>query len=71
VTRIAWAGLMRVGMVSMGLRPDEFWALTPAEFLLMRGQGADTSGGLSRATLAALSSEFPDVNDEGGGDAPD
>ena len=26
-----WPGLMRAGICGLGLRPAEFWALTPAE----------------------------------------
>jgi len=31
VTRVAWPRLMRLGMVDLGLSPDAFWALTPAD----------------------------------------
>ncbi len=36
--RFDWPGLMRAGMRGLGLRPAEFWALTPAELRLMLGE---------------------------------
>jgi uncharacterized phage protein (TIGR02216 family) len=53
MTRIAWAGLMRVGMISLGLKPDEFWALTPGELALMLGEGSGVAP-VGRARLAEL-----------------
>ena len=50
---------MRAGMRGLGLRPAEFWALTPAELLLMLGEGAG-SVPLSRARLDELSRVYPD-----------
>ena len=58
-----WSGLMRLGLGRLGLRPAEFWALTPAELLLMLGRGelpAAQSGPLDAAGLAALAARFPD-----------
>ena len=54
-----WPALMRAGMRGLGLRPAEFWALTPAELLLMLGEGAG-SVPLSRARLDELSRAYPD-----------
>lgn len=58
-----WPLLMRTGMRGLGLRPAEFWALTPAEFALLVGE---TSGKLplDRAGLAALQARFPDLNED-------
>ena len=50
---------MRAGMRGLGLKPAEFWALTPAELLLMLGEGAG-SAPLSRARLEDLSRTYPD-----------
>ena len=50
---------MRAGMRGLGLRPAEFWALTPAALLLMLGEGAG-SVPLSRARLDELSRAYPD-----------
>lgn len=55
-----WPGLMRVGLRGLGLRPWEFWRLTPAELALMLGQGASASP-LTRARLEALSAQWPDA----------
>ncbi|MGY6409699.1 MAG: rcc01693 family protein [Alkalilacustris sp.] len=56
-----WPGLMRLGLGRLGLRPTEFWALTPAELLLMLGRGEPVRAGpLDAAGLAALAARFPD-----------
>lgn len=54
-----WPQLMRAGLRGLGLRPDEFWALTPAELSLMLGtdQGAAP---LNRARLDELLRAYPD-----------
>ena len=54
-----WAGLMRVGMRGLGLRPSEFWALTPAELALILGEAAGTPP-LTRARLDELVARWPD-----------
>lgn len=58
--KVCWAKLMRLGMVELRLTPEAFWALTPAELMLMSGAfaGAET---LSRGGFAELSALFPDV----------
>ena len=59
MTRIAWSGLMQLGLVQLRLRPAVFWDLTPAELMLMAG----LSGGrpaLTRAGLDGLVARFPD-----------
>lgn len=55
-----WHGLMRVGMRGLGLRPAEFWALTPAELALMLGveRGA---GIMTRSRLEEIAARFPDA----------
>jgi len=62
-----WAVLMKAGIAGLGLAPDEFWRLTPAELRLMLGQGAGTAP-MSRNGLEALLSAYPDRN-EGESDA--
>jgi uncharacterized phage protein (TIGR02216 family) len=54
-----WPGLMRAGLRGLGLRPAEFWALTPVELMLMLGREAGV-GALTRARLDALLQQFPD-----------
>lgn len=53
-----WAGLARAA-TAKGLRPKEFWALSPAELILILGGGAGAPA-LTRARLEALAAAFPD-----------
>lgn len=55
-----WPSLLRAGVQALGLRPAEFWALTPAELRLMLGEdrGARPMG---RARLEELIAAFPDA----------
>jgi len=62
-TPIDWPGLLRAGLRGLGLRPAEFWALTPAELRLMLGQGGGTAP-LGRTRLEDLLKAYPDT--EGG-----
>jgi uncharacterized phage protein (TIGR02216 family) len=64
--RFDWPALMAVGMRGLGLSPEVFWALTPAELAFLLGQ----EGGrlpMDRAGLEALAAQFPDTreNDDG------
>lgn len=54
-----WPALLRAGVRGLGLRPAEFWALTPAEFRLMMGIDAGRSP-MGRSALEALSQAYPD-----------
>lgn len=62
MTRIDWAGLMRLGLVELRLTPEVFWALTPAELLLIAGVAPERAP-LTRAGLATLLERFPDGAD--------
>lgn len=55
-----WPGLMRAGMQGLGLRPDQFWALSPAELALMLGVSAGPPA-MTRDRLADLAARFPDM----------
>lgn len=55
-----WPGLLRVGLVALGLKPDEFWRLTPAELFLMADADA-ASGRFDRTRLEDLIRQFPDT----------
>lgn len=62
MSQFDWPAIKRVAIGDMGLKPHEFWALTPAEFLIMSG----LSGGpkpMGRAGLSALLARFPDTPD--------
>lgn len=54
-----WSGLMRAGMHGLGLAPDRFWSLTPAELALMLGVDP-ASAPMTRSRLEALSRAWPD-----------
>jgi uncharacterized phage protein (TIGR02216 family) len=57
---IDWPGLMRAGLHGLGLRPDQFWRLTPAELRMMLGADAALPP-LTRARLDELAAAYPDV----------
>lgn len=50
---------MRAGLHGLRLKPDEFWALTPAELQLMLGSNPANAPMLSDG-LAALMAAYPD-----------
>ena len=52
-----WSGLMRAGMREAGLKPEEFWALTPGELALILGREGT---GMGRGRLEELAALFPD-----------
>jgi uncharacterized phage protein (TIGR02216 family) len=54
---------MRAGVQGLGLRPTEFWALTPMELRLMLGEGRGARP-MARAGLEALLAAFPDTQEE-------
>ena len=58
-----WPSLMQAGIRGLGLRPDEFWALTPVELRLMLGEDSGSKP-MGRARLDELMAAFPD-KDEG------
>jgi len=60
MTPLDWPGLMRAGLQGLRLRPADFWALTPAELMLMLGADAPARP-LDRAALETLARQFPDV----------
>lgn len=60
MTRIDWAGLMQVGLHSLGMQPDAFWRLTPMELRIKLGAQASAAP-LTRARLEDLARAFPDV----------
>ena len=57
-----WPGLMRAGLRHLGLKPAEFWALSPVELMLMLGlEGGPPAMG--RARLEELARSYPDTSD--------
>jgi uncharacterized phage protein (TIGR02216 family) len=57
--RFDWAALIRAGFQRLGLTPTQFWALTPAELLMLLGQDT-ASAPMNRRQLQALAERFPD-----------
>lgn len=51
--------MISAGIVGLGLKPHEFWALTPGELMLMLGVGKG-AGAMTRSGLETLSMAFPD-----------
>lgn len=58
-----WPALMAVGIRGLGLKPADFWALTPAELAFLLGHG-DGRLPMDRAGLDALAARFPDMEDQ-------
>ncbi len=54
-----WPALMRAGLVRLGLQPDVFWRLTPAELQMMLNPMPGEAP-LTRNRLDALLKAFPD-----------
>jgi len=59
MSRLDWRAMMRSGLHDLGLRPREFWALTPVELLLMLGLD-QREPALGRSRLEQLQAAFPD-----------
>jgi uncharacterized phage protein (TIGR02216 family) len=55
-----WPGLMRAGLRGLGLAPEAFWRLTPAELAILLGAEAG-AGPLTRSRLEELARRWPDV----------
>lgn len=60
MSRIDWARLIRLGVAEIGLRPAEFWDLTPAELMLIAGLDGRGRMVMTRSGLDALMARFPD-----------
>jgi uncharacterized phage protein (TIGR02216 family) len=54
--------MMRAGMCGLGIRPTEFWDLTPAELLLLLGLEDGGVRAFDRDNLAQLSALYPDTS---------
>lgn len=55
-----WPGLLRAGLRELRLTPAQFWALTPAELLIMLGRD-ERPGAMTRTGLDDLVRRFPDM----------
>ena len=63
--RLDFAAMMRAGICGLGLRPAEFWALTPAELLLGALSACLTAGIGNIASMRQVKLESVDVIVEG------
>ncbi len=59
-----WPAMMRIGLRELRLKPEEFWGLTPLEFLIITGLEGRKSAVMTRADLRALCATFPDIETE-------
>lgn len=61
--QIDWPHLMRLGLGTLRLTPEVFWAMTPVEFLAaLQGAGLiPTGGAMDRNVLETLMTAFPDM----------
>lgn len=51
---------MRIGMRDRGLLPCQFWALTPAELMLVLGRDGGGVVPMARLRLEELAAQWPD-----------
>ena len=58
-----WAVLRRAGIRTLGLKPSEFWGLTPLELAVMLGSGRGILP-MTSEKLKALAEAYPDVREE-------
>lgn len=59
MARFDWSALERAGLLGLGLKPSDFWSLTPRELTVMLGHDPGAAP-LDRARLMALSQAYPD-----------
>lgn len=55
-----WPDLIRAGLTYLRLPPEQFWALTPAELMVMMGRGGGAAP-MGRARLSDLLRAYPDA----------
>ena len=60
MSALDWPALLRLGLRDLRLRPRDFWAMTPAELMIMAGLEA-APGPLTRARLMELAARYPDT----------
>lgn len=60
MTDLDWDGMVLLGIGVLKLEPEVFWNLTPREFLLLAGAGAQQPTRFDRSTLTDLMARFPD-----------
>lgn len=60
---LAWAEMLQLGLGRLRLHPRQFWALTPAELMMMLGMSPG-QGALTRDGLSDLMARFPDTENK-------
>lgn len=65
MSALDWPGLLRAGLQDLRLRPEQFWALTPAELSLMLGQ-PQGGGAMRRGALERMMAAYPDRTENEG-----
>lgn len=60
MSRMDWNGLIRVGLYELRLSVDEFWTLTPVEFMIKSGVHKAAGNCITRSELLDLMNRFPD-----------
>jgi uncharacterized phage protein (TIGR02216 family) len=60
---LPWPDLLRAALV-LGVKPDEFWALSIAEWRALAATQAGPDAGLSKDRFNALCAAFPDKEDK-------
>ncbi len=63
MSRLDWGAMMRAGITGLGLRPAEFWALSPAELRLMLGLATGPAP-MRRSRFDELCRAYPDQENE-------
>lgn len=63
--RLDWSGMMQAGIRGLGLKPGEFWRLTPAELSLMLGlEPGSAQAPMDRSRLNEMLAQWPDRKQE-------
>jgi len=63
MNRFDWSELMRAGLIGLGLQPDAFWKLTPAELSLLLGNGGQDMIDALDADVSALERTLGDASE--------
>ncbi len=57
---IRWGEWLHMAYLHLGIKPTEFWQLTPMEFMLMLKPPGHLSGEVTRGELDSMREKFPD-----------
>lgn len=66
MSRIDWSGMIEFGLGRRRLPPEQFWSLSPREFLALRFACSDAAfNPIRRRDLAGLMADWPDEVNKG------